>query len=241
MRDSRNRCRKIRPEWEAGQGCRIPRIAGALLLAALAAPLTAEQSAADLHAVILGLQSRYASVHTIRAAFRQTYRAPGIDQTEVGALVMKKPGLMRWEYRQPEVKFFVADGRNTYLYTPADRQVLVRPFSAGELQSTPLQFLLGRGDILKSFAVQPEREFSPRVEGTVLVRLLPRSGEADYSYLVLECDAATHDLRRLVIRERTGNTSEFLLTEVETNIRTKDSDFQFKIPKGVEVIHMEAK
>ncbi len=160
----------------------------------------------DLGALVAGLQRRYASVGSISARFTQIYRAPGIEQIESGILFMKKPGLMRWEYRDPETKLFVADGRNAYLYTPGDRQVIIRPFSANELRSTPLRFLLGQGDIEKDFKVARETEFTPRVEAT--------------------------------FRESTGNLSEFLLTNLETNIKIGDSQFQFKIPKGVEVIRL---
>jgi outer membrane lipoprotein carrier protein len=178
-------------------------------------------------------------VSSVTADFEQTYLGPGVVQTEAGVLYMKKPGLMCWEYRKPEVKLFVADGRNSYLYTPEDRQVMVGRLSAAELRSTPLQFLLGRGRIMESFVVSWESELKPRVEGTILLRLVPRTPEPSYAYVVLECDESTYDLRRVVIREATGNTSEFLLTNLQTNVRVDDRKFQFKIPKGVEVIHLD--
>jgi len=154
---------------------------------------------------------------------------------------MKKPGLMRWEYRDPETKLFISDGRETYLYTPEDRQVLVSRFRPSELHSTPLEFLLGRGDILKNFAVSREDQIKPKVEGTVLLKLVPVESDPNYEYFVLECDAKTFDLRRIVIRESGGNMSEFLLTNLQANIPVDNKRFDFKIPKGVEVIHLDEK
>ncbi len=194
-----------------------------------------------VESTIAGLQKRYAAVQTVSAEFRQVYRAPGIDQVESGILLMKKPGLMRWEYRVPERKLFVADGRSSYLYTPEDRQVLVRSLSASEIRSTPLQFLLGHGDILKSFIAAPETEFRAKSDGSAILRLTPRSSEPDYAFLVLECDQKTYDLRRIVIRELTGNTSEFELSNLTTNVKVDDRQFQFKIPKGVEVVQLDEK
>jgi outer membrane lipoprotein carrier protein len=195
----------------------------------------------DLSAAIAGLQRRYASVDSIQADFRQTYRGPGVDQTESGALVMKKPGLMRWEYRDPEVKLFVADGRDTYLYTPEDRQVLVSRFTADDLRSTPLQFLLGQGDIRGSFKVGWEPDPAVRADGGILLRLTPRSAGTDYAYVIIECDGRSFDLRRIVIQERTGNTSEFVFNNVRTNVKVDSKQFRFKIPKGVEVIRVDEK
>src|SRR5512136_131267 len=59
-------------------------------------------SPADVDSAVAGLQKRYASVETVTGSFRQTFRAPGIDQVESGVFRMKKPCMMRWEYRQPE-------------------------------------------------------------------------------------------------------------------------------------------
>ena len=209
------------------------------LAAAQLAPAPRPATPSEITAVVAGLQGRYLSVTSMRADFEQTYRGPGIQQTESGTLYMKKPGLMRWEYRDPEVKLFIADGRETYLYTPEDRQVLVSRFSTSELHSTPLQFLLGHGNILDSYAVSWESEIRARVEGTALIRLLPRKPDPTYDFLVIECDDRTFDLRRIVIREKTGNTSEFLLTNLQTNVSIEDKRFQFNIPKGAEVIRLD--
>src|SRR5512144_410947 len=75
-------------------------------------------SADPLTEAVLGIQKRYAAVDSLSADFQQKYRGPGIEQTESGVLWMKKPGLMRWEYAEPEKKLFIADGRETFLYTP---------------------------------------------------------------------------------------------------------------------------
>ena len=194
-----------------------------------------------ISAAIVGLQRRYAAVDTVTANFIQTYQAPGMNQTESGTLWMKKRGLMYWEYRTPETKFFYADGHRTYLYVPEDRQVMVRSFTAEDLRSTPLEFLLGKGDILRSFRALQESEIKPASEATVMVRLVPMTADLDYSYLALEIDRRTSDLRRIVIRERTGNLSEFAFTDMRTNVKISDSRFRFQIPRGVDVIELDEK
>jgi outer membrane lipoprotein carrier protein len=210
----------------------------AVLLSGAAFSAPAQQSAAE---AATRLQQRYAAVTSIAADFQQNYHAPGVDIAESGVFWMKKPGLMRWEYRDPEIKLFVSDGRETYLYRPEDRQVLVSRFSPAELHSTPLEFLLGRGDILKSFRVSAETQIRPRVEGDVLLRLMPVEPDPNYAYFVLECDPTTFDLCRIVIRESAGNTSEFVLTNLQTNVQVDNKRFDFKIPKGVEVIRVDQK
>ncbi len=195
----------------------------------------------SLTAAVLGLQQRYAAVNTVAADFVQTYQAPGMNQTESGTLWMKKPGLMYWEYRVPETKYFYADGRRSYLYVPGDRQVMVRSFTQEDLRSTPLEFLLGKGEILRSFDAEPETEVKPTAPDAVIARLVPKAANLDYSYLVVEIDRRTFDLLRIVIRERTGNLSEFSFTNMRTNVKISDSRFRFQIPRGTDVIELDEK
>jgi outer membrane lipoprotein carrier protein len=195
--------------------------------------------AADVASVVDGLQQRYASAETVAGSFQQNYRAPGISQSESGVFRMKRPGLMRWEYRQPEEKLFIADGREVFLYSPLDRQVTIQPFSASDIHGTPLELLLGGADIKKNFSISWELRPKPVAEQTSLVRLTPRTATGDYDFLVLEIDTKTSDLQRIVIHERSGNTSEFLLANVVVNAKVNKKDFQFKPPKGVEVVRLD--
>jgi outer membrane lipoprotein carrier protein len=191
---------------------------------------------ADLSSIVEGLQRRYSSVSTLKASFQQTYRAPGMEQIESGVFWLKKPGLMRWEYRQPEEKLFIADGKESFLYMPRDHQVTIQPFSVSDMHSTPLGFFLGSGDISKSFAVSWESEFKPNSGSAVTIRLTPLKSEAEYSFLVLELDRENYELRGIIIHEPGGNTSRFAFTDFEINVKVDNKSFKFKTPKGVEEV-----
>ena len=212
---------------------------GALLFVFCLLNFRTDSYALDLQDVLSGFQRHYASVETAAGSFRQTYRAPGIDQEESGVFWLKKPGLMRWEYRDPEEKLFVADGREFYLYVPRDRQVTVQPYSVSDLHRTPLEFLLGARDIQGSFLVSWETDFKRKIERTHLIRLTPRQSVTEYEFLILEFDQETYELRRIVIREAGGNTSEFFLTDVTTNVKLDKKTFQFKPPTGTEILQLD--
>ncbi len=211
-------------------------ICAALLFFAAWAPAA---PGTDLEAAVTGLERRYAGVQTIAGEFRQTYRAPGIEQEESGVFRMKRPGLMRWEYRRPEEKMFIADGQDAFLYVPADRQVTVRAFRASDMRGTPLELLLGSADLRKSFAVSWERDFKPAEAESLHLRLIPRGG-GEYEFLVLELDPRTFDVRRIVIHEPGGNTSEFVLSNLVRNAKIDSRAFRFNPPKGTEILRLEA-
>jgi outer membrane lipoprotein carrier protein len=197
--------------------------------------------AQDLDSVIEGFQKRYADVESVTGNFQQQYRAPaqGIDQTESGVFWFKKPALMRWECRQPEEKIFVVDGHKSFHYIPLDFQVYVQSFTAADLRNTPLELLLGTVDIRKSYTFSWEVNILPKYEHTCMIRLTSRRPDPGYAFLVLELDQKTWDLRRLIIQETTGNTSEFIFTNVKINVKIENSKFRFEPPKGVDVVQLD--
>jgi outer membrane lipoprotein carrier protein len=192
--------------------------------------------AAEPGAMVEGMQRRYASVLTIKGSFEQIYRAPGMEQIESGVFFLKKPGLMRWEYRQPEEKLFIADGKESFLFIPQDRQVTVQPFNESDMHNTPLEFLLGSGDYIKSFIPSWDLQFKPKSERAVMIRLTPREIQPEYSFLALELDRENCEIHGIIIQEPGGNTSRFTFTNLMTNVKLNNKDFQFKTPKGVEEI-----
>jgi len=196
-------------------------------------------AAADFDEAISGMELRYAAADTAAGSFRQIYRAPGITQEETGVFQLKRPGLMRWEYRSPEEKLFVADGRECFLYAPLDRQVTISPLTPADLARTPFAFLLGGGNVRRDYTATEETEFKPAFSDTVLLRLTPVRNNEEYAFVTLELGANTFDIRRVVLRERIGNTSEFILSDIVLNRKMNDKDFEFRPPRGVEIIRID--
>ena len=79
--------------------------------------------AQDTSGIVEKLQAKYEEVDSFRARFQQTMSSRGIEQSESGIVMMKRPGRMYWEYHNPTEKYFVADGKKTYFYVPQHHQV----------------------------------------------------------------------------------------------------------------------
>ena len=200
---------------------------------------SASVAAADFDAALSGMERRYATADTAAGSFRQIYRAPGILQEETGVFILKRPGLMRWEYRTPEAKLFIADGKDCYVYVPLDRQATTYPLTPADLGRTPFAFLLGGGNARRDYTAEDETEFKAAFSDTVLIRLTPVRNDGEFGFVTLELDAGTFDIRRVVIRELSGNTSEFLLDGIVLNQKTNARDFQFRPPRGVEIVKVQ--
>jgi outer membrane lipoprotein carrier protein len=204
------------------------------LVLGITAILAAEASApppeaARALALAQQVQAHHATVKDMSASFVQTYTSGmlGREVVEQGTVAIKRPDRMRWKYEKPEEKLFVSDGRKSYFFVPADRQVIVRE-SQGN-QGIALHLLSGRSDILTEFEVYavPDR---PRA-----LRLVPRKNREEVQELVLEVDDRGA-IRALEIVDLQGNHSSFRFTALQENVGLKDELFQFKIPSGVEVV-----
>jgi len=201
--------------------------AAALVLA----PVAPEAAAASGDDVARKVEERLLRAGDMRARFTQTYRsgAVGREVKERGTLALKRPGRMRWEYEAPERKTFVSDGRNFYFYVPADRQVIVRE----QKDATGVAGLLlaGPGAILEPFA--PELQEAPA--GRTRLRLVPRKPDPEVEEILLDVDAE-YRVRSIEVSDPQGNTSRFEFDEVRENVGLRDELFEFKPPRGVEVI-----
>jgi len=148
---------------------------------------------------------------------------------EKGVVSLKKPGRMLWEYREPEKKTFVSDGKAFYFYVPADRQVVKR--ESADLRGIPALLLSGRGEILSQFQVALEDSSTDLQR----LRLVPRKPDPEVEEVLVDVDE-TGRIRAIQVRDAQGNRSHFRFDGIKENVGLKDELFQFEIPRGVEVI-----
>jgi outer membrane lipoprotein carrier protein len=203
-----------------------------LALLGQASPVaTPPPGAASAEDLARHIEARHRTVRDLTARFVQTYRSGlvGREIVESGTLSLKRPGRMRWEYRDPERKTFVSDGQKYYFYVPADRQVVVRE-QAGDRSVTTL-LLTGQADILAEFSVALE----PPENGRARLRLTPRRENAEVQQVVLEVDER-HLIRAIRVRDAQGSESRFQFEGIRENVGLDDRQFRFDIPRGVEVV-----
>ena len=181
------------------------------------------------------LQQKYDRVKDFTADFSHLYEGGVLKRktTEQGTVAIKKPGKMRWEYRAPEKKTFVSDGRMIYSYIPADKQVISSDAPREDEATTAVLFLAGKGNLVRDFDVTFAD--APSAD-RVALRLNPRQKQRDYDWLVITVDRATMQIRALTAADQQGGRSTFQFTNYRENTGLSDSVFAFKIPKGTDVI-----
>jgi outer membrane lipoprotein carrier protein len=113
------------------------------LLLVLILSCTGMMSAQDADALLRKVDDHYNRLTSLRTRYTERYAGMGIDRTESGTLLLKKPGRMRWSYDQPAGKVFVLDGKFAWFFTPGDAQVQRVPAKQLDDLRSPLRFLLG--------------------------------------------------------------------------------------------------
>jgi outer membrane lipoprotein carrier protein len=206
----------------------------ALILAAsvAAGPRAQTPGAAEVAAA---LQKKYDGVRDFTADFTQLYEGGVLKRkaVEKGSVFVKKPGRMRWNYKSPEEKVFVSDGRQVQLYVPADKQVMTSPLPADDQATSAVLFLMGKGNLTRDFTVTFGQGGNDQ---TYVLRLQPKTRQAEYDWLQLTVDRQSLQIRELMAGDQQGGRSTFQFTNFKENPGISDKTFAFTPPAGTEVV-----
>ena len=210
----------------------------ALVLAILAA--TSASALPNIHTLAQAVDEHYNHLRSLQAEFTEIYQGSGMERVESGTLWLKKPGKMRWEYRSPEEKLFVGDGKDAWLYLPAEKQVRKSSMrNLGDLRS-PLAFLLGKSKLEKELNVL---SFAPDVQAwkseDSMLRGVPRGLEDRVSQVLLEI-TPDHQIVRILIHGLDDSITEYRFKDLKENLELPDAKFRFSAPAGSEVVQEES-
>jgi outer membrane lipoprotein carrier protein len=206
----------------------------ALLLAMATAPAPKAPKPDPAAELVAKVQKHYEKLQDFSAEFTQIYTRVALSRTSEsrGKLMLKKPGMMRWEYAKPEPKLWIADGSQLYIYDPEFEQVVVdKSFNTNRL-SESISFLWGEGRLTDAFDAKTG---APAKDGSPVLELTPKR-DATYARLVLVLDPKSGHVMESIIYETSGNTNHFKFGKPTINGGLKADLFQFVPPEGTEVI-----
>jgi outer membrane lipoprotein carrier protein len=192
--------------------------------------------------VVKKLQARYEQTKDLQADFKQLTRIEGFATplTSSGRVLIKKPGLLRWDYLDPNVEEIYVTRDEVMMYVPEHKQVLVGKLTQLAASQAPLQLLQGVAKIDAEFNVEPTKGGERGEGGIPLVTLTPKTTEGNpvqtLMKIVLEVQPKTYFIKTVSIHEVSGNISTFQFSNLQPNAGLKDAVFQFKVPPDVEVV-----
>ena len=168
---------------------------------------------------------------------------------------------MRWEYKSPQQKLFIVDGKNVWFYVPADHAASRAKMKESSDWRTPIALLAGKADLGKicrsvelvrsptagatpesnrntSSAAENPSE-TPLSPNDSVLRCVPRESSDEFGQAIRDVLLETDPEARLVrvVVEQPGNVkTEFRFGNWQENIPIAESQFHFAPPPGVAIV-----
>jgi len=200
-------------------------------------PAMAKGEAPDLDQVISKVQETYEGIQDLSARFQQVSLIKGSSGKEEsgGVVLLKKPGMMRWEYKSPEPRLIVCDGKTLYIYSPTDHQVILQEASKA-FTSTAVNLLGGMGKLREDFSIQWGKSAAKGSRGGLLLELKPVQSQGQVGQILMEVNPETFLIERIVLQDIFSNTTTLSFKKVKINTGLTDGLFTFVPPPGTQVI-----
>lgn len=206
---------------------------GSLWIAAalLCAHLSAQTAPPSAKALAARVDHHYNALQSLRARFAETYQGLGMNRSESGTLLLRKPGRMKWEYDAPQGKVFNLDGKYAWFYSPGDPQVQRLPAKELDDLRSPLRFLLGHTELEKELV---DLTVSPAAGGAFTLTGKPK-GENRVARLALTV-TAQGVITGIEMQEPDGAITRFRFSEQQPNAPIPAQTFRFTPPPGIPVV-----
>jgi len=182
------------------------------------------------------VQGFYDKTKTFKASFKQVYTAKAYAKTKegVGVVILEKPGKMSWRYTNNGNRI-VSDGKVIRIYEKENQQMYEQPLDKSPYPAA-LAFLVGSGSLKASFKLTKIDPKTVNFEGGFVLAGEPREATPAYQKMLLYVDAATFQVRRVLLLDAQGNKNRFDFSGTEVNLKTPPGEFAFTPPKGTQVV-----
>jgi outer membrane lipoprotein carrier protein len=235
-------------EWEFMKNKRVFFLSAVCILAlvlsgffteieAQTAASSAKPSGLTLEDILKHIESRY-SAPGFSARFFQTSTLKAMDITETasGTMTVKRPGMMRWVYEKPDKQEIVTDGKQLWIYRPADNQVTIGSAPSFFGDGKGASFLSNIQSVRKTFHVTLEKMSASK---EYVLKLVPMDKSYDLTSVMLLVSSDTFDIVEAVTFNSYEDETRIELSNIQMEQNLDDAQFKFAIPQGADVVRMD--
>lgn len=216
-----------------------------LALLASSAPVSADPGSApptapDPQAVqqsVASVQSFYDKSVTFKSNFQQKFwvKAYNQEKTSHGHVTFAKPGKMDWVYDDPKDNRVVSDGTLIKIYEAANKQMYEQPIDRSQYPAA-LSFLTGTGKLADSFDFELFPGDQMKFPGGYVLVGTPKQATPSYAKVLFYVDAATSQVRRVMVIDGQGNRNRFDFIDPKVNEPVAPTQFTFTPPAGTSIV-----
>lgn len=181
------------------------------------------------------LQARYDTLEGLRATFTQVTASEfADDSTQIDGTVLLAGNKYRVETPRQTV---VTNGSTTWIYSPADSQVVVNDADAEASTLTPQAFLTTSAEKYDVVSTRTTpRDDTPHD----VLSLAAANSSARFEKATLWVRSTDRIVTRLRALDRNGSILDLRLREIRVNPHISEGAFSFSAPEGVEVVDLRS-
>ena len=217
----------------------------ALAVLLLFGTLAYSKQSTQVDFIVDKLQKKYEGINDFHADFVQEAEVRALNKTQkaFGEVWFKKPGKMRWNYYSPTKDTIVSDGNNLWYYIEQENQVLessLKDLNGGDTTSTTL--LSGLGKIKELFTVRLITDPALQTKSGYLLELIPKDVDEDEikNKVLISVNKSDSLVNTIYLFDPFGNQTKVSLLKTQVNKKISDKIFNFKTPKGAEIVKLPA-
>ncbi|MFL1731482.1 outer membrane lipoprotein chaperone LolA [Moraxella oculi] len=196
---------------------------------AVALPAVAIAEPASQQMAVSNLNKLLSATNSMTAHFTQTTNAGKKTTNYSGTMAVQRQNQFRWETRSPAHQLIVANGSTMWVYDPDLNQVL-KQSTANQVGDSPAILLSGDPQkIASSFHVN-----QPNINKNYF-KLTPKSGNAGFNELYISFNGGKPV--QIIVMDMAGQQTTIRFSKISVNKRIDGGQFNFTVPKGVEIIN----
>jgi outer membrane lipoprotein carrier protein len=171
------------------------------------------------------------SINTLQGTFQQTLhnKKGAILQKSTGQYFVKKPNKFYWDYQTPQKQLVISNGKILWLYD-VDLEQVTKKDANDSTADSPISVLLNQKNLATAFKMKP---LGVR-ENYNWYRLTPKEENSGFSEFYVGYD--DEYIKVMELHDSFSNITQILFENNQKNLNIKNSFFDFKPPKGVDVI-----
>ena len=155
-------------------------------------------------------------------------------ETSLGTVLLRRPGMFSWSYREPYTQQIISDGKSLWVYEEDLEQVTVSDASEA-VEDTPALIFSGRYDIAEHYVINELEDDA----GLNWLELTPRNIEAQYQSLRMAFSGT--ELSGMILFDSLGQALLISFENTRRNPDLKRELFQFMPADNVDVIDARQK
>jgi outer membrane lipoprotein carrier protein len=190
-----------------------------------------------LDQIVQNVEERY-EIPGFTADFHQvsTIQAMEISDEATGKIYVRRPGMMRWEYENPERQIIIANEKELWIYRPEDNQVMVGAAPKFFGDGKGAGFLADIKVLRRKFDISVLENIDP---ATYALKLNPLEDTLDVSEIHLYVSKSTFVIQRVVTFNPYGDETSIDLINSRFDRIPDLALFDFTIPEGTDVLQMD--